>query len=80
MAKLPCNHEYQAASMACNGLNVTEFVEVKVAIQGMIYDLKSCADNDTTYNLFTCPPSTWVVPTDTKSPPSTQTPMHHHDK
>eukprot|EP00957_Ditylum_brightwellii_P027471 2076929-Ditylum_brightwellii.AAC.1 len=80
MAKLSCNHKYLAAAMSCGDIDVTEFLEVKVAVQDMIRDLKSCVDNNTTGNLFTWPPSTWVAPADPKTPLKTDTPGSHNDR
>eukprot|EP00957_Ditylum_brightwellii_P128296 9785447-Ditylum_brightwellii.AAC.2 len=57
MAKLSCNHKYLAAAMSGRELDATEFLEVKVTVQDMIQDLKSCVDNDTTGNIFTQPPA-----------------------
>eukprot|EP00957_Ditylum_brightwellii_P189858 14453890-Ditylum_brightwellii.AAC.1 len=80
MAKLPCNHKYLAAAMSGRDIDATEFFEVKVAVQHMIHDLKSCVNNNTTGNLFTRPPSTWVAPADPKTPPKTNTPGSHNDR
>eukprot|EP00957_Ditylum_brightwellii_P082421 6266672-Ditylum_brightwellii.AAC.1 len=81
MTKLLCNHEYLAATMIGRDLDATEFIEVKVAVQDMTPDLKSCVDNDTTGNLFTCPPSTWVAQTETnKTPTKTNTPTNNNHK
>eukprot|EP00957_Ditylum_brightwellii_P137957 10517967-Ditylum_brightwellii.AAC.1 len=74
MAKLSCKHEYLAAAMSGRGIDATEFLEVKVAVQDIIRDSMSCANNDTTGNLFTRPPSTWVAPADPKTPSKNNTP------
>eukprot|EP00957_Ditylum_brightwellii_P072458 5506385-Ditylum_brightwellii.AAC.1 len=59
MAKLSCDHKYLAAAMSGRDIDATEFLEVKVAVQDVIQDLKSYVNNGTTGNLFTRLPSTW---------------------
>eukprot|EP00957_Ditylum_brightwellii_P150386 11451740-Ditylum_brightwellii.AAC.1 len=60
--------------MSGRDIDATEFLEVKVVVQDMIQDLKSCVNNDTTGNLFTWLPSTWAAPENQKNPPKNNTP------